>query len=345
MALLWFDGFESYNSLASINRLSNLIAGGFDISTSYGRRDSIGIRIDPYGESYMFEVEGEPSTVIFGYALKLSTTAAPYYQANYTFTRILDALNTGNVHLKFYVNSSRLIEVRNNANGLLATSSGHTLEGLTWYFIEIKATIHDSTGSVIIKIDGDEVLNVIGVNTLNGSNAYVGGIYLSGARDVHTYFDDLYCLDTTGAKNNDFLGDIRVDPIRPNGAGTYSQFTPSAGNNYENVDEDFPDDDTTYNDGSNVADKDSYAMESVPDPVSTTIHGVKSQITARKTDAGTRKCKILTRAGTTDDLGDEITLSDSFVTYTSLLEDNPDDSLAWEDADVNSVEMGMEITV
>ena len=85
-------------------------------------------------------------------------------------------------------------------------------------------------------------------------------------------------------------------------------------------------------------------MGALPAPSGTTIHGFKSQITVRKTDAGARKCKLLTRAGTTDQLGSEIALSDTYLTHTEIYEDNPDDAAAWEDADINAVEVGVEIT-
>ena len=75
-----------------------------------------------------------------------------------------------------------------------------------------------------------------------------------------------------------------------------------------------------------------------------TIHGFKSQITVRKTDAGSKQCKILTRSGTTETLGSAITLSDTYKTYTEIYEENPDDSAAWEDADINAVEVGVQIT-
>jgi hypothetical protein len=37
--------------------------------------------------------------------------------------------------------------------------------------------------------------------------------------------DDLYVCDSTGSTNNTFLGDVRVDTVRPIGAGNYSEFS------------------------------------------------------------------------------------------------------------------------
>ena len=239
------------------------------------------------------------------------------------------------------------MQAKNGDGTLLGTTSGLGLIYNVWVYVEIKVTIDESGGVVIVKANGNTVLNLSSKDTQNSANAYLNRIeYCGFCPDLDTFYDDLYILDTTGAKNNDFLGDIRVDVARPEGAGTYTDFTPSAGANYQNVDESLgPDDDTTYNDGSNVADQDTYQCTSLPSPAGTTIHGVKSQITVRKTDAGARAVKVLTRAGTTDHLSSELSLSDSYLTPAEIIEDNPDDSAAWEDADINAAEVGVEVTV
>lgn len=341
MALLWFDGFESYNNAADMDILPNLKA--YNINLATGRRGGRALYVGYENRYYMAEITGNPATVIKGFAFRLAGT--PTYSAGYPFLRIYDALEGGNVHLNFYINSSRNIEVRNSAFTLLGTTSGVTIATNVWYYFEVKATINSSTGAVEIKIDETQRLNLTSQNTQNGANAYAGAMKFRQANVVGPYFDDLYICDTSGSKNNDFLGDVRIDILRPNAAGTYTDFTPSAGSNHENVDEAYgPDGDTTYNDGANVGDQDSYQMPDLPAPAGTTIYGVKTQGTVRKTDAGAMKCKLLTRAGTTDDLGDEIALSDSFVTHTEIFENNPDDSAAWEDADVNSMEPGVKIT-
>jgi len=348
MALLWFDGFESYEAGTDIAALSPLLSQYSTVIGAYGRRGGNAIFMNGINDWHMVKVSGTPATIVCGFAIYLPSETTPVYSPTAIWIRLDDASEGGNTHLKFYINGSRLIEVRNNALTLLGTTSGHTIDGNTWYYIEIKATISDTVGQITINVDEVERLSTMAdKDTLNGSNAYVGGVKLGGVNGpTAIYYDDLYILDDSGTKNNDFLGDVRVDVLRPNGAGTYTDFTPSAGSNYENVDEAFgPDDDTTYNDGSTVADQDSYALENLPAPAGTTIYGVKSQITVRKTDAGSRECKLLTRAGTTDDLGDTIILSDSFTTHTKIFEDNPDDSADWEDADVNGMEVGVEITV
>ena len=346
MTLLWFDGFESYADSIDANRLSNIYTAGLVYGTLYGRNNR-GVRLDGTGDYWTCKVTDTPATVIFGCVFKLNTTILPSYSFTYPFVTFYDAFPTGNIHLKFHLNSSRLIEVRNSADALIATTSGHSINANTWYYLEIKAKISDTVGQITININDVEVLSTSAdKDTQNGTNAYVEAIGIKKVYNVDTHIDDLYICDTSGSQHNDFLGDKRVDPVRSDAAGTYTQFTPSAGSNYQNVDETpGPDDDTTYNDDGTVGHKDSYNMGLLPSPAGTTIHGFKSQITVRKTDAGSRKCKPLTRSGTTDTLGTEIVLSDSFTTHFEIYEDNPDDSEAWADADINAVQVGVEVTV
>ncbi len=346
MTLLWFDGFEGYNSSEDIQALPNLDANNLSFGTSYGRRSSRGIRIDQYDDRYyLCEVTGEPNTIILGFAFKAYSIGS--YSSTSAMVRIYDKFLLTNIHLKFHINSSKLIEVRNNAGTLLGTTSGHVIEVNTWYYIEIKAYIHDSAGTVEIKVDEIQRLSLTSQDTCNGTNVYVGAVRLGvHAQNSTCGCDDLYVCDDSGSKNNDFLGDVRIDVVRPNGVGAHTDFSPSAGSNYQNVDETYPDDDTTYNDSQDVAvgEQDSYAMESL-DVIGSTIHGVKDQITVRKTDAGARSVKVLTRQGGSDYLGDTIILSDTFTTHARIMENNPDDAAAFVEADITSGEVGVEVTV
>jgi len=353
MALKWFDGFESYTDYLDVNALIYPVAGnaaggdGCLFSSDYGRNGN-GMKMADWNHVTTFTLLSAPSsnTHIMGVALYLPYTGTPTSQWNTPSIALYDG--SGTKHVSFHLDENRDIDVYDGANSVIATTSGVSILSQAWYYIEIKAIIDDSVGQIVIKVNGTNILTTTAdKDTLNGSNAYVQKVYFSGAYGIaNAYWDDFYWLDGSGdAPHNDFLGDIRVDVLRPNGAGSHTEFTPSAGSNYQNVDETpGPDDDTTYNDGDTTNDEDSYALGNLPAPSGTTIYGVKSQITARKTDAGDRKCKVITRSGGSDYLGAEISLLDSFQTMAEIDEDNPDDSSAWEDADVNGMEVGIKVT-
>jgi len=225
---------------------------------------------------------------------------------------------------------------------LLGTSSGHTIEGQAWYYIEIKAKIDSTVGTVEIKVGGIQRLNLTGKNTQNGSNAYVGAYRIRWVNPLLTWYDDHYVLDTTGsAPNNDFLGDRRIDKALVNGAGTHTDFTPSAGANYQNVDEIPADGDTTYNYSGTVNNQDSYALANLT-ALGTTINGIRQQAQVRKDDAGTRKCYLQQRSGTTDyNVGSEIILNDVYKTHNRICETDPNTSAAWTESGINALEVGI----
>lgn len=346
MALLWFDGFETYDNGTDMGRVSNYDYTSIEgVGTAYGRRGSSGI-YQTNDRYCAVALPTQPTTVIVGLAIYLNDPDVPTYATSFPMIAFLDMWEGGVRHVGIFPNGSRNIDVRDNAGTILGTSSGITLDAYVWFYVEVKVVISDTVGQVVININETEVLSTSAdKDTLNGSNAYCGSVRIGQCGRQITWWDDFYVCDDSGSKNNDFLGDVRIDVVRPDGAGAYTDFTPSAGSNYQNVDDSQgPDDDSTYNDGASIGNQDSYALGDLSSPAGTTIHGVKPQITVRKTDAGAMEAKILTRAGITDDLGDAILLSDSFTTHTKILEDNPDDSAAWEDADVNGMEVGVEVT-
>lgn len=346
MALLWFDGFECYENQADMTvvRDGNFIEGYTFASISFnateGRRGSrcLYTRHSNYVE---YILASNYTTLILGIATRQSAAGSPGYVAGWPWLGFYDdtTMQIGLFQIgeeyHLYRGATKIDE-----------SSGAGLIYNVWKYTEIKFTIDNSSGAVEVRTDGgtSSMIDFSG-DTQETANAYINRIRIAGPTNIYNYSDDLYICDTTGSKNNNFLGDVRADPLYVSGAGSHTDFTPSAGSNYENTDDDpYPDDDSTYNTGDAIAEQDSYAMDDLPAPSSVTIHGVKSQVTMRKTDAGARGAKLLTRSGGSDYLSDELLLSESYLTKAKIYEDNPNDAAAWEDADVNGMEVGMEIT-
>jgi len=336
MSLIWFDGFEGYSTYADGN---GLVGGGLTslqmtddqlFHSDYARYSGYGMRV--FSEAvqgvYKATFASSPATVILGVAVKKAESGS--VSGTGILSRALITFYDGvDEQAGVEVHGSELRILR-EYNNVLGTTVGAGLDYNVWRYIEIKITIDNSAGVFEVRSNGVVVANLTGIDTQATANAQATGFHLGagvGQSYCDYYFDDLYVLDTNGAQCNDFLGDVRIDAVRPNGAGTHTDFTPSAGANYENVDEEpGPDDDTTYNEATTIGDQDSYAMESLPSPAGTTILGVKSQVAARKTDAGTRKAKVLTRAGTTDNLGSEESLLDSYSAMADIMEDTTNEN-------------------
>jgi len=345
MSLILFEGFENCQGQPDLvalrnSNISSILTTYYSTTTGRFGAPTRAHRGNSTDYVKWFLTDSYVSGVV-GFAMRTESSCTPTYDLG---SPVLALYKGGTNQLQLHGVGNEFQVYRYNI--YLGTTVGANL-GIVWNYYEMKFLIDNGMGYIKIAVNGDHdnlILDLTGIDTQYGDEASIDEIRFGGLHNEWTYMDDFYFCDLTGAKNNDFLGEVRIDAIRPNGAGTHTDFTPSAGSNYENVDDSpYPDDDTTYNDGSNVGDKDSYAMESLS-TLSSEIFAVKSQITVKKSDTGTRACKLLTKVGSTEELGDEFTPGTSYLTPFEIYEDNPDDSAAWEDADIDSLEVGVEVT-
>lgn len=158
--------------------------------------------------------------------------------------------------------SSRYLELYSNTTKV--GSTGSTQLALdTWYRIEFKDFYSSSSSANEILLDG--VQEVSGSNNQSKTMSKVRiGVETSCNTDL--YFDDV------GIENSSYCGSGRVATLFPNGAGDSAQWNISAGSgsNYQQVDENSPDDASTYLTGASTNDLDLYNMEALTDAVDET---------------------------------------------------------------------------
>lgn len=228
---------------------------------------------------------------------------------------------------------------------LLATSA-EGLDDAEWAYIEIKWTLSTTTGSLIIHSNGNEILNYSGVlypsafpftpPTVTWNSILVLGMKSQGSPFLLARMCDVYLLDQT-APNSDFLGDIRVAYIKPNGVGNSSQWTPSAGANWQCVDEVPPNSDTDYVETTTVGNKDTYAFENVTgDPLAIQVCNY-----CRKTSAAGASLAVVTRQNGTDYEGPTQGLGSTSYDYVLQPYDtNPDTSAQWTQGQMDAGQWG-----
>ena len=205
-----------------------------------------------------------------------------------------------------------------------------------WCQYEIYYLPHVSNGSFVVKRNGVTVINATGVQTAPSTtnlDRILLGMSNSGVGAV--YFDD-FILDDVG-----WIGSTSIQGLAVTGAGNSAQFDPSTGSNYACVDE-IPPSDADYI-STNVANEiDTYACGDLTG----TINSVKAvQVQARCMQEGSPavpKIQLVTRPTSTD----RVSVSKSVQTFapgvvSNIWELNPDDSAAWESADVNGMEIGV----
>jgi hypothetical protein len=267
MSLLMFEGFGStvgsYLSDYHTQWTStNFAAPG---SAAVGRRSGYGMRISTTISAYAeYDIESEYSSLIVGFAIKPPTGGTP----NGAFMQFRDSSDT--VQFVVDLTAAGRVRVKSATGGsVLAESSDAAISFDVYQYFEIKCTIDSSSGTVQVRVDGADVIPATG--SLNTQQAGSGGaqklLWHSWSNGVNTDYDDLYLCDTSGASFNDFLGDIKVDPVFPDADGNYSQFTPSTGtDHYDVIDDVGPGGLTEYNEAATVGYRDSFDITRVAIP-------------------------------------------------------------------------------
>lgn len=225
--------------------------------------------------------------------------------------------------------------------------NGFAVNDDQWYMLEVKVTA-GSAGSCVIHVNEEEWANVSGEDFLNGSTAQInsvqileGGTSLSG---VSHFADDFYILDDQGTVNNDFLGDVRIDPLLATADTVQADFTPIvAGDNYLMVDDPEFDEDDTYNFSDVVGARDMFQFEDMGETPKD-IYAVAASIAARKSAAGTRGLQsIMTEGGNTLLGGDQRLITDYL--YKQYIEEAAPGGGSWTRAIIDAMEAGYEVTV
>lgn len=332
MALLFFTGFE-YGKAQGPEWAADYNAG---VITSPKRNGSYAMDVGG-GTAYTAGM-GNKQTLIAGGAF-YSSTGPP--GANYYILTFQDG-NASSVQLYLRANNDWSVSVVRGDGTVLGTSVAGVLPGTgIWYYVEFKAKIDNATGTYEVRINGVSKLSGSGADTQNSANAYATQIGFGSSSGLRC--DDVYVCDDSGAANNDFLGDCKVEGLLPSGAGTYAEWTPSAGSNYQNVDDVGPHDgDSTYNSSSTANQRDLFAMGNLATS-SGTVKGVKFVAVVRKDDAGSRSVALMSKSGTTETLETTQSCNDSYTIITALRETDPNTSAAWTISNVNALEAGIKL--
>jgi len=246
--------------------------------------------------------------------------------------------------------SSQRYELSVNSIGLLGLGQGgwptgeslRAISAQTWNHLELKVVEGNGTGLLELRVNSQTWLTISGQSIPTGGNLVAGGVcWADQPWPVELLFDDFYLADGSGTRNNDYLGDVRIDALHPTGAGTFSQWTPSgAGQNWEMVDEPLPDH-SDYVTATNTGDRDSYAFQPLPAMNTPTVLGVQVTALAKKTDAGAGTLKALTQSGATVATGTAQALTTD-PTYLTTVFEQTATGVDWTEAELNAAEFGVE---
>lgn len=246
---------------------------------------------------------------------------------------------------------------RLNTNGTISAYRGSTLLGTTavalqqnvQQYVEFKVTVATGAGGAIdVYIDNVNQLSLSGINTANtgtsGWDEFCLGPCATSVNSANSsvwHMDDLYVNDGSGGENDDVWGTVQIMTDLPTGDGDDSVWAPSAGSNFQNVDDAAPDDDATYNEAATAGDRDLYTFPSWA--AAGEIKAVEILALARKTDAGTSTVKVVTKSGGTLANGATQGLGSTYAYISEVFDQDPIAAAPWDPA--STPQFGLEKVV
>ena len=341
MALLFCDSFDHYASGDFLEKWTHRFTTTTTIG-AVGRNGTNGMTVvlDAGGDGGVRKVlPAAKATLVAGMSFKpltLTVDIVPILAFD-------DQTVPGEqISVRFNPFTNKLLVSRNGTT--LATGATVLTLGVAVY-IEFKATIHDTAGAYTLRINEAVELTASSINTRgSGANNSADAVRIGfsgaglGSGNVGD-FDDFYVCDTLGSENTDFLGDVRVQCLFPDGAGATTQWTPASGPNYSNVDESAPDDDTTYVATGTAGNIDTYTMTNLSASTGT-VKGVQTVLSARKDDSGTRTIAPVFRIGVTNYAGTTVTMNTAYSYHLEMYQVSPATAVAFTIAEVNGLEFG-----
>lgn len=368
MALKYIDGFAHYTTAEVTGSATRLFNVAPDL-WSFGYNQSViagttyyhiwtmpslgtkGVRLLPY---YAASSQG-------GWALALKSPVSfvsggtigvgfHFYAENFTDTRGLFGFTNGPSN-----NTSRTFSVGTSGNlryysggqvsgTLLGDSGSNLLSTQTLYHFEAKIYLHDTAGTVDVRINGQPFMSITNVDTLSTDWTHISFGGAVSANAGSWYLTNLFIWDDSGSVNNDWLGERIVYTIFPDADTADADWTLSTGSDGYNLINDVPPDgDTNYLESATAGDESIFGLQDLP-VAGVSISGIQVFAHAKKDEAA--EASIL--AGPVTSGGTKIYPADAFLAtkdqylYTfNVTETNPDTSAPWTASDLAAVKLGL----
>jgi hypothetical protein len=214
-----------------------------------------------------------------------------------------------------------------------------------WHHVQMKAVIHPTNGSIVLRVDGNDEVNITNITTQNGGTGLVDNVYT--ADGDFSYVDDFFIMDGTGPYNNDIIrtGEPRVESLWPTSNGDIIQFNPLSSTNVAMIDEVGVDGDTTYNSALPTGTTDTFYFNSVSQ-LTGSILGVQPRVSARKENASNRAISpaiIPSTGGLYTTISGILTESYRFI--QKPVEVDPGTGIPWTVSGLNMVQLGYKIII
>jgi hypothetical protein len=340
MALIFIDSFDHYQT-AELSAKWTAVDSG-DIAIGQGRCGTNALMLDA-GSSVTRGLAFGSNTVVVGFAFR--QRGADGNPGEFVILTLEEAAGGWLFSCSRRVDGS-LAVYQGLREVLLGQTAPNVVHLDVWYFLELKVVFHATAGAVTVRVNNVPQLAVTGVVTLaSGRVAPPRNLHWwsTSFAQTQTYFiDDFYALDALGpAPWNDFLGDCRVEYLRPRAAGALQQWSVTgAGSHWQAVDDNAtPDEDGSYVEATaaGLTDTNRYAPTGLPVGP---ILGAQLSLYAEKTEVGPRVIAPVLGGGVGPPVGPS---QSSYAYFSTVYPTNPATGVPWTIAEINAVDGGVTV--
>lgn len=279
------------------------------------------------------------------------------------FSKFNDGATNNEPFVRLFDGSTEMHRLRLNANGAFNAervnsaisftslgTSANVIEEDTWHHFQLKWDLLNASGRVAVRIDRTTVLDSGLVDSL-GQGATVNAIRLLALdgtavspflrirmANLFVYGMAAFADQINGL---DWLDDRTVGFRAVTGDGASVGWTPSAGDNFENVDDAAPDDDATYNAATTNGTNDLFTVDNVPAGV--TPDGQQIVAYVRREADGAAAAKPLVRHnGSTEEEAEQGIADETYGYLLHPMDVNPETAAAETEATANASQYGLQ---
>ncbi len=319
MALVFIDGFNS----GTTGLWDYVSSSGVSVASQIsGMQATYSLYIPSTGMIYKVLPAADEYTIGFYYRAMGSSSASIVRFMNDGTLLGEVRRNTSSAYLEVYRDTTKI------ATGITTISSAAR-------HIQIRYVPHTSTGYFQVKVDNVVDINFSGATVT--SSAQINRIVIgSESTTVNGYFSNIVIDNST------FPGMLLVGAFTVNSNGYLNEWTASAGQNYQCIDEvPASDADLVY---TTSTDKIDFYAGTMPD-IDYVSSIVAVQVQARCMLIGepaSNQIKVGVRPGSTNYFGDAQSVGVTYKDYTTIWTTNPSTSTSWTKSDLSSLQIGIQ---
>lgn len=331
MAIEFLESFD--DGLYNLGKWSTLTPGsGHDLSAS-GRTGN-GLRIRDTANFNGRVSRPGATTIVVGCAYNIRFTSGSAAEV-----MILMEGSVEHINLNIPAGTTN-VQIRRSTTVLATAVGAASVDG--FHYWELKVVVHQSAGSVELRRDNVVVASATGIDTFvdSGSTGEIDTVRFAGNTagatvTNRTIIDDIYIDSDT------FIGSPEIRALFPAADGDVNDWTPDTGaDNFARVDENPPDDDTSYVETSAAGDVDVYTMDSITD--SGIVHGLISRSYVRNAGVGSVNVRQVARRSAANEVGSDVAIATAYGIASEIFTVDPHTSAQWTRANLNNTQFGIE---